>query len=100
MTQIEISELYAKAKGIIKNMPNKEIRVSKYGVIQPSVWDDKDGQLVDFVQLTNKKKLEFLHLCYVDGEAWVAHMSHLPANLRQEILQRVVEEYETLGENI
>lgn len=95
MSEIEIQELYTKAKEIIKKFPNKAIKVSSFNIVQPDPYGEREGQRVDYVQLI-KSKLDYLHQFSVDGKPWVAHLTHLPAELRRDLLKKIIETYEKI----
>ena len=93
MTEAEIQELYKNAKDIICKMPDKIINVSEFNIYQPDVFDrDEHRERVDYVQLV-KNKLVFMSESVVNGQSWVAYLSHLDAELRREVLKRIVKNY-------
>ena len=91
MTEAEIQELYKNAKDIISKMPDKIINVSDFNIYQPDVFDrDEHRERVDYVQLIKKNKLVFMSESIVNGQPWVAYLSHLDAKLRREVLKQIV----------
>jgi hypothetical protein len=93
MTEAEIQELYKNAKDIIGKMPNKIINVSDFNIYQPGVFDrDEHHERIDYVQLV-KNKLVFMSESIVNGQQWVAYLSHLDAKLRREVLKQIVKTY-------
>ena len=96
MTEAEIQELYKNAKDIIRTMPDKIIKVSKFNIYQPDIFDrDEHRERVDYVQLV-KNKLVFMSESIVNGQPWVAYLSHLDAKLRREVLKLIISENPTL----
>ena len=94
MTEAEIQELYENAKNIIREMPDKIIKVSKFNIYQPDIFGrDECRERVDYVQLIGKSKLVFMSESIVNGRPWVAYLSHLDAKLRREILKQIVKKY-------
>lgn len=94
MTEAEIQELYKNAKDIIGKMPDKIINVSDFNIYQPDVFDrDEHRERVDYVQLIKKNKLVFMSESIVNGQPWVAYLSHLDAKLRREVLKQIVKTY-------
>lgn len=94
MTEAEIQELYKNAKDIISQMPDKIIKVSEFEIYQPDVFDrDEHRERVDYVQLIKKNKLVFMSESIINGRPWVAYLSHLDAELRREVLKRIVKTY-------
>ena len=93
MTEVEIQELYKNAKDIIRKMPDEIIDVRKFNIYQPDVFGrDEHRERVDYVQLI-KNKLVFLSECIVNGQPWVANLSHLDAKLRREVLKQIIKTY-------
>jgi hypothetical protein len=93
MTEAEIQELYKNAKDIIRKMPDKIINVSKFNIYQPDVFGrDEHRERVDYVQLI-KNKLVFMSEYIINGQPWVAHLSHLDAKLRREVLKQILKTY-------
>ena len=94
MTEAEIQELYKNAKDIIREMPDKIINVSEFNIYQPDVFDrDEHRERVDYVQLIKKNKLLFMSESIVNGQPWVAYLTHLDAELRREVLKQIVKKY-------
>ena len=94
MSEAEIQELYENAKNIIREMPDKIIKVSKFNIYQPDIFDrDELRERVDYVQLFGKNKLVFMSESIVNGQPWVAYLSHLSAELRREVLKQIVKIY-------
>ena len=94
MTEAEIQELYEKAKNIIREMPDKIIKVSNFNIYQPDIFGrDELRERIDYVQLVGKNKLVFMSESIVNGQPWVAYLSHLSAELRREVLKQIVKTY-------
>ena len=94
MSEAEIQELYENAKNIIREMPDKIIKVSKFNIYQPNIFGrDELRERVDYVQLVGKNKLVFMSESIVNGQPWVAYLSHLSAELRREVLKQIVKIY-------
>ena len=94
MTEAEIQELYKNAKDIIREMPDKIINVSEFNIYQPDVFDrEEHRERVDYVQLIKKNKLLFMSESIVNGQPWVAYLTHLDAELRREVLKQIVKKY-------
>lgn len=93
MTEAEIQELYKNAKDVISQMPDKIIKVSKFDIYQPDIFGkDEHRERVDYVQLI-KNKLVFMSEYIINGQPWVAHLSHLDAKLRREVLKQILKTY-------
>ena len=89
-----ILSLYENAKNIIRKMPDKIIKVSKFNIYQPDIFGrDELRERVDYVQLVGKSKLVFMSESIVNGQPWVAYLSHLSAELRRDILKQIVKTY-------
>ena len=72
-------------------MPDKIINVSDFNIYQPDVFDrDEHRERVDYVQLSKKNKLVFMSESIVNGQPWVAYLSHLDAKLRREVLLKIL----------
>ena len=100
MSEAEIQELYENAKNIIREMPDKIIKVSKFNIYQPDIFGrDELRERVDYVQLFGKNKLVFMSESIVNGQPWVAYLSHLSAELRREVLKQIVKIYGILNSN-
>lgn len=94
MSEAEIQELYENAKNIIREMPDKIIKVSKFNIYQPDIFGrDELRERVDYVQLVGKSKLVFMNESIVNGQPWVAYLSHLSAELRRDVLKQIVKTY-------
>lgn len=94
MSEAEIQELYENAKNIIREMPDKIIKVSEFNIYQPNIFGrDERRERVDYVQLVGKSKLVFMSESTVNGRPWVAYLSHLGAELRREVLKQIVKKY-------
>ena len=92
--EAEIQELYENAKNIIRKMPDKIIKVSKFNIYQPDIFGrDELRERVDYVQLVGKNKLVFMSESIVNGQPWVAYLSHLSAELRRDVLKQIVKTY-------
>ena len=94
MSEAEIQELYENAKNIIREMPDKIIKVSKFNIYQPDIFGrDELRERVDYVQLVEKNKLVFMSESIVNGQPWVTYLSHLSAELRRDVLKQIVKTY-------
>ena len=94
MSEAKIQELYENAKNIICEMPDKIIKVSNFNIYQPDIFGrDELRERVDYVQLVWKNKLVFMSESIVNGQPWVAYLSHLSAELRREVLKQIVKTY-------